>query len=80
MNYSFFLDVRPDPVPVAGVSGLILLAFVVVMFAAALVFGFVFLLKRLSRSNIRVSSPTVREGLPLTRANRELQPSNPNQP
>ena len=62
MNFLFLLDVRPDPVPVAGIGGLILLAFVVLMFAAALIVGFVALLKRLTRSGNRVSSPTVREG------------------
>jgi flagellar basal body-associated protein FliL len=89
MNYLFLLDVRPDPVPVAGVGGLILLVFVVLMFAAAMIVGFVFLLKRLRRG----SSPTpespaehlswdgaVREGSTSTGRTAEFQPSNPNQP
>jgi hypothetical protein len=76
MNSLFLLDVRPDPVPVAGVGGLILLAFVVLMFAAALIAGFVFLLKRLKRG----SSPTVREGSLERPSRAQFQPSNPNQP
>jgi hypothetical protein len=62
MNFLFLLDVRPEPAPVAGVGGLILLAFVVLMFASVLIVGFVVLLRRLKRSGNRVSSPTVREG------------------
>ncbi len=52
MNFLFLFDVRPDPVPVAGVGGLILLAFVVLMFSAALIVGFVFLLRALKRGSI----------------------------
>ena len=51
MNRLFLFDVRPDPVPVAGVGGLILLAVVVLMFAAALIVGLVFLLKALKRGS-----------------------------
>ena len=58
MNFLFLLDVRPDPVSVAGAGGLILLAFVVLMSAAALIVVFVFLLKRLKQERSRVSSPT----------------------
>lgn len=79
MSFLFLLDVRPDPVPVAGVGGLILLAFVVLMFTAALIIGFVFLLKQLKR-NGRVSGPTVREGLAQSAPAGHFQPSNPNQP
>jgi len=51
MNPLFLFDVRPDPVPVAGVGGLILLAVMVLMFAAALIAGFGFLLKALKRGS-----------------------------
>jgi hypothetical protein len=60
------LDVRPDPVPVGGTAGLILLTIVVVMFSGALIVGLVFLLKRLARR----SGSTV---------NQHPQPNNPNQ-
>jgi hypothetical protein len=77
MSFLSLLDVRPDPVPVAGVGGLILLAFVVLIFTAALIVGFVFVLKRLKR-NSRAGSP--REGLTQTAPAGQFQPSNPNQP
>ena len=51
MNPLFLFDVRPDPVPVAGVGGLILLAAVVLTITAALIVGFVFLLKALKRGS-----------------------------
>jgi hypothetical protein len=50
MNLLFFLDVRPGPAPIAGVGGLILLAVVVLIFTAALIVGFVFLLRQLKRA------------------------------
>ena len=58
----FLLDVRPDPLSVAGIGGLILLAVIVLIFTAGLVTGFVFLLKRLRRR----TSPTVKGGLSRT--------------
>lgn len=78
MNHLSLLlfDLRPDPVPVAGPGGLILLAFVVLMLTVALIVGLVFLLKRLKG----VSSPTVREGLSPLSVSEQPQPSNPNQP
>lgn len=48
----FLLDVRPDPVPVGGVAGLVLLAIVVLILAATLIVGFVFLLKFLQRRKL----------------------------
>ena len=44
----FLLDVRP-PIPVGGVAGLVLLAIVVLILAATLIVGLVFLLKLLQR-------------------------------
>ena len=43
MNFLFLLDVRPDPAPVAGIGGLILLAFVVLGITAALIVGLMIL-------------------------------------
>jgi len=51
MSLLFLLDIRPGPAPVAGVGGLILLAVLVLIFAAALIVGFVFLLKQLKRAS-----------------------------
>jgi hypothetical protein len=45
----FLFDIRPDPVPVAGVAGLVILAIFVLILAAVLIVGFVFLLKVLQR-------------------------------
>ena len=51
MNYILLLDVAPEPVSVGiGISGLILVAVVVLMLTAAVLVGFVFLLKRLRRN------------------------------
>jgi hypothetical protein len=47
---SFLFDVRPDPVQVTGVGGLILLA-VVVLTITAVIVGLVFLLKALKRGS-----------------------------
>jgi hypothetical protein len=81
MSFPFLFDVSPDPVPVVGVGGLILLALLVLMFTGALIVGFVFLLKRLMQgSTRRVSNPTAREDLPQTGPAGQFQPSNPNQP
>ena len=45
------LDVAPEPVSVGiGIAGLILIAVVVLMITAAVLVGFVFLFKRLSRN------------------------------
>ena len=71
------LDVRPDPIPVAGPAGLILLALVVLIITVALVGFFVVLLKRRKRaggSSARVGRSVV------PAASRKAQPSNPNQP
>ena len=43
------LDVAPDPVPVAGVGGLVALAVAVLFLGAALIVGFVILIKRIKR-------------------------------
>jgi hypothetical protein len=71
------LDVRPDPVSVAGPVGLILLALVVLMITVALVVGFVFLLKRLRRNGGNPASVgrSISSGAP-----EQPQPNNPNQP
>jgi hypothetical protein len=45
----FLFDIRPDPVPVAGVAGLVILAIFVLILAAVLIVGFVFLLKVVQR-------------------------------
>jgi len=51
MNYILLLDVAPEPVSVGiGISGLILVAVVVLMLTAAVLVGFVFLLKRFRRN------------------------------
>ena len=71
------LDVRPDPIPVAGPAGLILLAFATLIITAALVVGFVFLLKRRKRAD-RNSANVGRSVSPV--ASEQTQPSNPNQP
>jgi hypothetical protein len=50
MNHILLLDVPPPRVPVspdAGITGLILIAVVVLMITGAVLVGFVFLLKRL---------------------------------
>ena len=66
----FLLDVRPDPVPVAGVAGLVLLAIVVLILAAVLIVGLVFLLKFLQRRKVNAIG---------TSGGRVVQPSSPNQ-
>jgi len=67
------LDVAPDPVtPVAGIGGLILIVVAVLMFAAAGIVGFVFLLKWL-RDRAKVSEYSSEQAV-------QFQPSNPNQP
>jgi len=45
------LDIRPGPAPIAGVGGLILLAALVLIFSAAFIVGFVFLLQQLKRAS-----------------------------
>ena len=45
----FLLDIPSDPVQVGGVAGLVLLAVVVLILAATLIVGFVFVLKLLQR-------------------------------
>ncbi len=60
MNLLFLLDIRPGPAPIAGVGGLILLAVLVLIFTAALVVGFVFLLKQLKRASGSTLSPKLR--------------------
>jgi hypothetical protein len=71
------LDVRPDPISVAGPVGLILLALVVLMITVALVVGFVFLLRRRRRAGRNPASGgrSMSPG-----ASKQPQPSNPNQP
>jgi len=45
----FLLDIRPPSAPVAGAAGLVLLAIFVLILAATLIVGLVFLLKMLQR-------------------------------
>ena len=66
MNLLFFLDIRPGPAPIAGVGSLILLAVLILIFSAALIVGFVFLLKQLKRAGGSTLSPKLR-GLRFTR-------------
>jgi len=66
MNLLFLLDIRPGPAPIAGVGGLILLAVLILIFSAALIVGFVFLLKQLKRAGGSTLSPKLR-GLRFTR-------------
>ena len=52
MNHILLLDVAPDPVSAGiGFAGLILIGVVVLMLTAAVLVGFVFLFKRLSRND-----------------------------
>ena len=51
MSLLFLLDIRPGPAPIAGVGGLILIAVLVLIFTAALIVGFVFLLRQLKRAS-----------------------------
>ena len=60
MNRLFLFDVRPGPAPIAGVGGLILLAVLVLIFTAALIVGFVFLLKQLKRAGGSTLNPKLR--------------------
>ena len=62
----FLLDIRPGPAPIAGVGGLILLALLVLVFSAALIVGFVFLLRQLKRASISTRRTKLR-GLWFTR-------------
>jgi len=66
MSLLFLLDIRPGPAPIAGVGGLILLAFLILIFSAALIVGFVFLLKQLKRAGGSTLSRKLR-GLRFTR-------------
>ena len=47
----FLVDIRPGPAPIAGVGGLILLAILILIFTAALIVGFVFLIRQLKRAS-----------------------------
>jgi hypothetical protein len=68
------LDVRPNPIPAGtGTTGLILIAFVVLMLSVAAIVGFVFLLRWLRRA--AQASPSRTQV-----ATRNFQPNNPNQP
>ena len=57
MMLLFLLDIRPGPAPIAGVGGLILLAVLVLIFTAALIVGFVILLKALKRGSSTGAHP-----------------------
>ena len=49
MSFLILLDVAPDPVPVAGARSLVALAVAVLFLGAALIVGFIVLLKRIKR-------------------------------
>lgn len=66
----FLFDVRADPVPVAGIAGLILLLIVVLILVTILIVGFVFLLKALQRR--KVDAAKIADG-------NISQPNRPNQ-
>jgi hypothetical protein len=70
------IDAKPEPVPVASVGGLILLAFIVTVFSVALIVGFVFLLKRLRQRR----GPVINERASPATGGERIQPNNPNQP
>jgi hypothetical protein len=68
------LDVRPEPVSTGvGAAGLIVIGVVVLMFSAAALVGFVFLLRWLLRSKPQ-NVQNAAQAAP------KFQPSNPNQP
>ena len=69
------LDVRPDPIPVAGPAGLMILALVILIITVSLVGFFVLLLKRRKRAG----SSSVNVGRSVAPAG-SAQPSSPNQP
>jgi len=51
MNLLLLLDVAPDPLPTGiGMTGIILVAFIVLILVGALLTGFVFLLRRLTKT------------------------------
>src|SRR5436853_7540925 len=60
MSVLFLLDIRPGPAPIAGVGGLILLAVLFLIFTAAFIVGFVFLLKQLNRVGGSTLRPKLR--------------------
>jgi hypothetical protein len=84
MNHFFLLDVAPDPVSAGvGFAGLIVIGIVVLMITAAVLVGFVFLLKRLRRNG--GSTRLVVGDVCLNLDNAASQPgaqpqSSPNQP
>jgi hypothetical protein len=86
MNHALLLDVAPDPVSAGiGVSGLILVAVVVLMLTAAVLVGFVFLFKRLRRNDPGGSTRVVVGDVCLNLDNAASQSipqpqSSPNQP
>ena len=49
MRFLLLLDVAPDPVPVASAGSLVALAVAVLFLGAALIVGFIVLLKRIKR-------------------------------
>ncbi len=46
-------DIRPDPVPVAGIGGLILLAFLILFLSATVLIAIVVVVKRMRRKQIQ---------------------------
>lgn len=73
------LDVAPEPArgPLIGITGLILIAVIVLMLAAVGIVAFVFLLKRFMRRQPKTEA-ALREGAPQPVA--QFQASSPNQP
>jgi hypothetical protein len=86
MTHLLFPDVAPDPVSTGiGVTGLILVAVVVLMLTAAVLVGFVFLFKRLRRNDAGGSTRLVVGDVCLNLDNAASQSnpqpqSSPNQP
>lgn len=86
MNHILLLDVAPDPVATGvGIAGVILIVVVVLMLTAGVLFGFVFLFKRLRRNNSGGSTRLVVGDVCLNLDNADSQSNpqphaSPNQP
>jgi hypothetical protein len=86
MNHILLLDVAPEPVSAGiGIAGLILVAVIVLMITAAVLVGFVFLIKRLRRNDPGGSTRVMVGDVCLNLGNAASQSgpqhqSSPNQP
>ena len=86
MNHVLLLDAAPEPIYAgAGIAAVILIGIVVLMMTAAVLVGFVFLVKRLRRNNaggstrLMVGDVCLNLGNAASRSNAQPQ-SSPNQP